>query len=343
MQAKTVEEIALLLGASVKGDGKKIIAGVSTIDLAGPQDISFLANDKYAKLLPVSKAGAVVLSEKHTADCPEGTVALISENPRLAFARLLQAVEKKPERKPGVHPSAYVSASAVVDPSAHVGPFCVIGDDTHIGADVVLESHCVISDRCRIGQGTWFYPRVTVYSDVHLGAACTIHSGVVLGSDGFGFAQSPKGEWEKMPQVGGVRIGDKVDIGANTTVDRGALSHTIIGDGVLIDNLVQIAHNVDIGDMTAIAACTGISGSTKIGKRCLIGGSSMIAGHLTIADGVCLTGATGVANDIKEKGVYGSAISARPYEQWRRNLARFHRLDELAKRVKRLEKQLNDR
>lgn len=340
MQAMTVGAVAQLLGAELRGDASVLLTGVSTLEAAGPKDITFLANEKYAKALPLTKAGAVVLSEKYVSDCPNGAAMLISENPRLLFARLLQHLDKKPLRLPGVHSSAVVAATAKIDPSAHIGPYCVIGEAVVIGPAVVLEPHCVVGDHSVIGEGTWFYPRVTVYKGVKLGKHCTVHSGAVLGSDGFGFAQSESGEWEKMPQVGGVRIGDSVDIGANTTIDRGALSDTVIERGVLVDNLVQIAHNVEIGEMTAIAACTGISGSVKIGKRCLIGGSSMIAGHLSIADGVCLTGATGVANDIKDKGVYGSGITARPYEQWRRNLARFHHLDELVKRVRRLEKKL---
>ncbi len=331
-------KIADVLGLTlVQGDPQKALLGVATLETATENDLSFLAHEKYTKYLLTTQAGAVILAPAFVAQLPAGTAGLVGENPKLAFARLLQLLSAAQLAPQGIHPTALCAEGALIDPTASIGPYCVVGA-SQIQAGVVLGAHCIIGDQCLIGAKTVLKPRVTLYDDVHLGAQCTVHSGAVLGSDGFGFVPSETGAWEKIPQVGGVRIGDRVEIGANTTIDRGAIAHTRIADGVLLDNLIQVAHNVEIGENTAIAACTGISGSTKIGRRCMIGGSAMIAGHLTIADEVHLTGATGVANSIHQKGVYGSAISARPYEQWRRNLARFHHLDELAKRVKKLEK-----
>jgi UDP-3-O-[3-hydroxymyristoyl] glucosamine N-acyltransferase len=253
----------------------------------------------------------------------------------------LQYMAQKKPPVLGIHPTAEVSHEASIHETASIGPYCVIGV-SKIGPGVVIEAHSIIGDRCSLAEKVWLHARVTLYDDVCLGVSTVVHSGTVIGSDGFGFVPKRTGGWEKMPQVGGVRIGDRVDIGANTTIDRGALSHTVIGNDVILDNLIQIAHNVEIGDGTAMAACTAVAGSTKIGRRCMIGGASLISGHIVIVDDVHLAGGTGVSNHIKEKGVYASAITARPFEQWRRNLARFHHLDELGKRVKKIEKQIEE-
>lgn len=327
--------LAQLLRVELKqGNPDTPMSGVATLESATAQQMTFVADDKYALLLPQTKAGAVILSEKHLALCP--TAALLTETPKLVFAQLLQWMTQK-QTIPGVHPTAVIDQRAVIHETASVGPYCVIGNST-IGPNVVLGAHTIIGDQCVLSEKVYLHARVTLYNDVWLGEHTVVHSGTIIGSDGFGFVPKQTGGWEKMPQVGGVRIGERVDIGANTTIDRGALSHTIIEQDVILDNLIQIAHNVTIGAGTAMAACTVVAGSTTIGQRCLIGGASLISGHITIADDVHLAGGTGVSNHIKEKGTYASTITARPFEQWKRNLARFHHLDDLGKRIKQIEK-----
>ncbi len=335
----TLSELANQFRLILVGDPTRLITGVSTLEKATPNDISFFAHEKYGEALKNTQSGAVILTPEQANLCP--TNALITPNPKWALMQLLQHFSPPKVFARGIHPTAVIQEEATIDPSASIGPYVVIGK-SQIGPDVVIEAHCVIGDDCMIGRKTHLKPRVTLYDDVTIGEYGLIQSGVVLGADGFGFVQGSNG-WEKIPQIGGLHIGNRVDIGANTTLDRGALAPTTVGDGVILDNLIQVGHNVDIGDQTAIAACTAIAGSTKIGKRCMIGGSSMLSGHIYLADDVHLAGGTGVANSIKEKGVYASGLSARPYEQWRRNLARFHHLDELWKRVKKLEKESSEK
>jgi UDP-3-O-[3-hydroxymyristoyl] glucosamine N-acyltransferase len=332
-------ELANQFQLTLVGDPTHLVTGISTLEKATPNDISFFAHDKYGEALKNTQSGAVIITPEQADLCP--TNALITPNPKWALMQLLQHFSSPKAFQAGIHPTALIHEEANIDPSASIAPYVVIGK-SQIGPDVVIEAHCVIGNDCVIGRKTHLKPRVTLYDDVIIGEQGLIHSGVVLGADGFGFVQGNNG-WEKIPQIGGLRIGNRVDIGANTTIDRGALAPTTIGHGVILDNLIQVGHNVDIGDQTAIAACTAIGGSTKIGKRCMIGGCSLISGHIQIADDVHLAGGTGVANHIKEKGVYASGLSARPYEQWRRNLARFHHLDELWKRVKKLEKESTEK
>ncbi len=283
------------------------------------------------------QAAAVLL----TAADAEGFAgnALIVANPYLAYASLSHLFDRKPKAAPGVHPTALVAEDAQVDPSAAIGPYAVIEAGAKIAAGVTVGAHCVIGARCEIGEGGWLAPRVTLYHDVRIGKRVVIQSGAVIGGEGFGFANE-KGVWQKIAQIGGVSIGDDVEIGANTTLDRGALSDTRIGNGVKLDNQIMIAHNVQVGDNTAMAACVGISGSTSIGKNCMIAGGVGMVGHIDVCDGVFVTGMTMVTRSITEPGAYSSGTAMQPAAEWKKSVARIRQLDDMARRVKQLEKQL---
>jgi UDP-3-O-[3-hydroxymyristoyl] glucosamine N-acyltransferase len=265
--------------------------------------------------------------------------ALIADNAHVCFARIASWLYPEPENERGVHPTAVIDPSARVAPSASVGAYAVVQARAIVADEVRIGPGCHIGSGSVLGRGTRLMPRVTIMHSCTIGEDCLIHSGAVIGSDGFGYAHD-SGKWIKVPQLGGVRVGNRVEIGANTTIDRGALRDTIIGDGVKLDNLIQIAHNVQIGQDTAIAACVGIAGSTRVGSRCMIGGQVGIAGHLEIADGVQVLGKSLVASSIREPGVYSSSIKAVPADAWRRNVVRLNQLDDIARRLRALEKRL---
>jgi len=328
-------EIAQALGAELRGDPEVRISGLATLQAAGPDQLSFLANPSYAKYLADTRAAAVILSPAAAGDGP--TNVLLLDNPYLGYARLSHWFDPAPVAPPGIHPAAVVDASATIAASASIGPNAVIEADVVVGEQVVIGAGSVIGARTSIGSGSIVRPRVTLAHDVVIGQRCHILSGAVIGSDGFGFANE-KGQWHRIAQLGRVILGDDVEVGANTTIDRGALDDTVIGNGVKLDNLIQIAHNVRIGDHSAMAAMVGIAGSTKIGSHCVFGGASGVAGHLEIADQVHLTGMTLVTGDIRQPGVYSSGTSADTNKQWRKNAVRFRQLDTLARRVKELEK-----
>ena len=330
-------DIAKALGAELKGDPEVQITGLATLSAAGPGQISFLANPAYGKYLADTRASAVILSPSAAQDCP--TNVLLLDNPYLGYARLSHWFDPAPVPAPGVHSSAVVDPSARIAESASIGPNAVIEAEAEIAENVVIGAGSIVGARCRIGRDTVIRPRVTLAHDVVVGQRCHILSGAVIGSDGFGFANE-KGVWHRIAQLGSVVLGDEVEVGANTTIDRGALDDTVIGDGVKLDNLIQIAHNVHIGEHSAMAAIVGIAGSTRIGRHCVFGGASGVAGHLEIADQVHLTGMTLVTGDIREPGVYSSGTSADTNRQWRKNAVRFRQLDVLARRVKELEKKL---
>ena len=330
-------DIAKALGAELKGDPEVQITGLATLSAAGPGQISFLANPAYGKYLADTRASAVILSPSAAQDCP--TNVLLLDNPYLGYARLSHWFDPAPVPAPGVHASAVVDPSARIAESASIGPNAVIEAEAEIAENVVIGAGSIVGARCRIGRDTVIRPRVTLAHDVVVGQRCHILSGAVIGSDGFGFANE-KGVWHRIAQLGSVVLGDDVEVGANTTIDRGALDDTVIGDGVKLDNLIQIAHNVHIGEHSAMAAMVGIAGSTRIGRHCVFGGASGVAGHLEIADQVHLTGMTLVTGDIREPGVYSSGTSADTNRQWRKNAVRFRQLDVLARRVKELEKKL---
>ncbi|MBW4936110.1 UDP-3-O-(3-hydroxymyristoyl)glucosamine N-acyltransferase [Marinobacter sp. F4206] len=332
-----LEEIAKALGAELRGDPDVQVAGLATLQAASPGQISFLANPSYAKYLADSQASAVIMSPASAGDAK--TNVLLLDNPYLGYARLSHWFDPEPVSQPGIHPSAVVDASARVADDASIGPNAVIEADVEIGEKVVVGAGSVIGARAQVGAGTVIRPRVTLAHDVIVGQRCHILSGAVIGSDGFGFANE-KGVWHRIAQLGRVVLGNDVEVGANTTIDRGALDDTVIGDGVKLDNLIQIAHNVQIGDHSAMAAMVGIAGSTRIGRHCVFGGASGVAGHLDIADQVHLTGMTLVTGDIREPGVYSSGTSADTNRKWRKNAVRFRQLDDLARRIKELEKKL---
>nr|MBO2509494.1 UDP-3-O-(3-hydroxymyristoyl)glucosamine N-acyltransferase [Gammaproteobacteria bacterium] len=334
----TLGQLAERLGATLRGAADKPISGLATLQEAGPDQLSFLANPQYRKFLADTRAGAVLLTpadaEGYAGD------ALLIDNPYLAYARLSHLFDRKPQAVPGqIHPSAVIAADAQVDPSASIGAYAVIESGAQIGPGVSIGAHCFIGARSVIGEGGWLAPRVTLYHDVKIGKRVVIQSGAVIGGEGFGFAKE-QGAWQKIAQIGGVTIGDDVEIGANTTIDRGALSDTLIGNGVKLDNQIMIAHNVQVGDHTAMAACCGISGSAKIGKHCMLAGGVGLVGHIEICDGVFITGMTMVTRSITEPGAYSSGTAMQPAAEWKKSAARIRQLDDMARRLQQLEKRL---
>ncbi|MEE5126291.1 UDP-3-O-(3-hydroxymyristoyl)glucosamine N-acyltransferase [Pseudomonas alliivorans] len=328
-------QLAEFLGATLRGDKDKDINGLATLQEAGPDQISFLANPQYRKFLTDTHAAAVLLKPAD-AESFAGN-ALLVPDPYLAYARISHLFDPKPKAAAGIHPTAVISDDAVVDPAASIGAFAIVESGARIAAQVTIGAHCFIGARCEIGEGGWLAPRVTLYHDVRIGKRVVIQSGAVLGGEGFGFANE-KGIWQKIAQIGGVSIGDDVEIGVNTAIDRGALADTRIGNGVKLDNQIQIAHNVQIGDHTAMAACVGISGSTKIGKHCMLAGGVGLVGHIEICDGVFITGMTMVTHSITEPGSYSSGTAMQPAAEWRKSAARLRKIDDMARRLQKLEK-----
>lgn len=339
MKSFTLEELAERTGAQVRGDAQKLVSGLGTLQHAGPQQLAFLANANYRKQLADTAAGAVLLREEDAegfqGDC------LIVADPYMAYAGLSHLFDRKPLAAAGIHPTAVVDPSAQVAESASIGPGVVIEAGAEVGENVVLGAYCVIGARSRIGKDGWLAPRVTLYHDVQIGERVVIQSGAVIGGEGFGFAQQA-GQWHKIAQIGGVVMGDDVEIGANTTIDRGALDNTLIGNGVKLDNQIMIAHNVEIGDHTAMAACVGISGSTKIGRHCMLAGGVGLVGHIELCDNVFVTGMTMVTHSITEPGAYSSGTAMQPAGDWKKNAVRFRQLDDMAKRLRGLEKTVKE-
>jgi len=339
MVSSTLGELAVQFGCTLRGNPDAVITHVATLESADSTALSFLANPKYKIHLSSTQAGAVVLDAASAEECP--AAVLITRQPYVVFARIAAVLHPAPRPTAGKHASAVVASAASIANSAEIGAHVVIGEQSIIHENVVIAPGCVLGSKVTIGAGTRLMANVTVMDSTVIGQRCIINSGAVLGSEGFGFAPSKEG-WIKVPQIGRVMIGDDVEIGANTTIDRGAIGDTVIGNGVKLDNQIQIAHNVRIGDHTAVAACTGISGSTSIGKNCMIAGQVGIAGHLTICDNVVITGKTMVSTSIRTAGVYSGSLHAEEARNFRRNAARFARLDELAKQVKRLDKKSQD-
>lgn len=339
-QPQTLLEISKAIGADLvageSADNTTQITSIASLETAESGSISFLSNPIYKKHLAATKASAVVLLAHDVEDCSSS--ALVCKDPRLALAKLLQLCDTSTKKPSGIHPSAVIGTDVKLGLQLSIGPNCVIGNNAQLGDMVVLQAGVVIGDDCIIGAETELKANVTLYNKVTLGKQCTVHSGTVIGSDGFGYATDSDGAWVKMLHLGGVVIGDNVEIGSNTSIDRGMLDNTVIGDQVIIDNLVQIAHNVNIGARTAIAGCVGIAGSTSIGKNCLIGGACNIVGHIVIGDKVIITGASSVSHSLPEPGVYSSGFPAKEYSLWRKNVARFMFLDSMAKKIRELEK-----
>lgn len=330
----SLRDLAQHVNGEVCGDEAVMINRLSTLSEAKNGEIAFLANPNYRSLLATTKASAVILSEADLDQCP--CAAIVVPNPYVAYAQLSHLFVEQPDA-PSIHPTAIIDSSAQLGKNVSVGPQVVIGAKAVIGDQVTIGAGTVIERTSSIGEETWIAPNVTIYHDVVVGKRCIIHSSTVIGADGFGFANN-RGTWLKIAQLGGVRIGDDVEIGACVTIDRGALENTIIEDGVKLDNQIQIAHNVKIGAHTAIAGCAGIAGSTTIGRYCIIAGGVGIVGHITITDKVHITGMTMVTKSITEPGVYSSGMTFMPDAQWKKNAARFRHLDEMAKRLNALEK-----
>ena len=333
----SLADLARYLEAEVRGDSGMVISGLATLASAQAGQLGFLANPHYRAQLQGTRASAVILHPDLADECP--VACLITPSPYLAYAKASQLFSNRPRQPEGVHPSACVADNVV------------LGQGCRIGPHVVIESGCVLGDRVEIGPGSvvgansWIgndsllHANVTLYHGVVLGERCVLHSAVVIGADGFGFAPA-QGRWHKIAQLGGVRIGNDVEIGASTTIDRGALEDTKIGNNVILDNQIQIAHNVEIGDGTAIAGCTGIAGSTRIGKYCTIAGAVGIAGHLEIADHVHITMRSAITKSITEAGSWSSGTAMSTTAEWRKNAARFRQLDDMARRIRSLEQRL---
>jgi len=328
-------EIAERFGGEIAGDPAVRVSRVATLESAGPDTIAFFANDRYLPQLKKTRAGAVILGEP--ARAATRIARIVCANPYAYFARVSTWFNPAPAPRPGVHPSAVVDASARISTEAEIGPCVVVGRNATIGAGSVIGAGSFVGDQVVIGNGTRLYANVTVYHDCVIGNRVIVHSGVVIGADGFGIALDA-GRWLKVPQIGRAVIGDDVEIGANTTIDRGALDDTVIEEGVKLDNQIQIGHNVRIGAHTAIAAFAGVAGSAKIGRNCRIGGASGIAGHLTIADHVEISTFTLVTKSIDRPGTYTGAYVFEPHAEWRRNAVQLRHLSELAGRVRSLEK-----
>lgn len=332
--AKSLAELASLVNGSVIGDASCQIEGVATLAKAERRHISFLSNALYKKFLKTTAAGAVILTRDNASSCQ--TNALVVNDPYVSYAKIAAQLNPTPLVAPGIHPSAVIANSASIAASAAIGAQCVIGENVVIEDGVSVGPGCVIEHDCRVGKDSRLIARVTLCHATVLGERCLVHPGVVIGSDGFGVAND-HGIWIKVPQLGAVRIGSDVEIGANTTIDRGALDDTVIEDGVKLDNLIQVAHNVVIGAHTVIAGCVGIAGSAVIGKHCGIGGGVGILGHLQIADGVQVTAMSMVTKSIKSPGVYSSGVPLQTNQDWHKNAVRYKQLDEMAKKLKELE------
>ncbi|MCW9012822.1 MAG: UDP-3-O-(3-hydroxymyristoyl)glucosamine N-acyltransferase [Gammaproteobacteria bacterium] len=333
----TLSQLSDEVGGKVVGNGDVTIRRVASIQDAGAEEITFLSSSKYAKHLQSTKAEAVILTEELVDASP--VASLVVKNPRAVYARIVALLYPAYQPAPQIHTSAVIDASAHVAETAFIGPHAVIEAGAAIYENAYIGPGCVIGRDSRIGAHTVINANVSIYHDCHLGENCIVHSGTTIGADGFGF-EHDAGEWVKIPQVGGVRIGNNVEIGACSTVDRGALNHTVIDDGVKLDNHIQIAHNVKVGANTVMSNGVGVAGSTSIGKNCLIGGMTGIRDHIEITDNVMITAMSLVSKSLTKAGSYSSNTPIDDTRAWRKNTARFRQLDEMARRLKQLEKKL---
>lgn len=323
-------ELAQRFELELRGEDRPV-HGVGTLSGAAPAQLSFLANPRYRTQLAETAAGVVVLRAED-ADARTGSV-LVARDPYTAFAKIAALFERKPSRDAGIHPTAAIDPSATVDPSAHIGPHVSIGANSRIGARALIGAGCVIGDDCEVGEACELVARVTLVTRVRLGKRVLVHPGAVLGADGFGIAMD-HGRWIKVPQLGGVLVGDDCEIGANTTIDRGALGDTVLEDDVRLDNQIQVGHNVRIGAHTAMAGCSAVAGSATIGRHCLVGGGAGILGHLEVCDRVVITAMSLVTHSIREPGEYSSGTPLMDNRSWRRSAARFKQLDDIARRAR---------
>ncbi|EGQ8016439.1 UDP-3-O-(3-hydroxymyristoyl)glucosamine N-acyltransferase [Vibrio sp. B511a] len=340
MKTLTLTELATITGGELFGDESLVVSRVAPMDKAQEGDVTFLSNPKYAKHLSECQATVVMVKAEHKDQCVGN--ALVVSDPYVAFARVVQAMDTTPKPADDIAPSAVIAADVKMGENVTIGANAVIETGVELGDNVSVGAGCFIGKNAKLGNNTKLWANVTIYHEVSLGDDCLVQSGTVIGSDGFGYAND-KGEWIKIPQLGSVRIGNRVEIGACTTIDRGALEDTIIEDNVILDNQLQIAHNVQIGYGTVMPGGTIVAGSTKIGKYCQIGGASVLNGHITIADGVAITGMGMVMRSIEEKGLYSSGIPLQTNREWRKTATRVHRIDEMNKRLKAVEKQLEQK
>lgn len=335
----SLQSISEIVGGTLVGDPQKSISNIQALDQAGPESISFLTDRKYVSALSVTQAGAVLLhpamAEGYRAD------HILVENPYLAYAKVSQLFETDPPPVPGIHETAVIAETAKIGEGVSIGAHAVISDHCVIGNDCMVGAGVFVGAHTEIGAETKIYPNCSIYHEVIIGKQCLIHSGVVIGAHGFGFAPSEEG-WVKICQIGRVIIEDRVELGANSTVDRGALQDTIIRENAIIDNLVMVAHNCEIGSRTAIAGQAGVAGSAKVGSNCLIGGQTGIAGHISVSDNTVFTGQAMVPKSIKEPGSYSSGIPIMESREWRRTVARIKKLDEMTQKIKDLEKAIKE-
>jgi UDP-3-O-[3-hydroxymyristoyl] glucosamine N-acyltransferase len=331
----TLGELAVRFGCELRGDPAAIVDSVAALSQAGPRSITFLANPKYVSQLAETRAGAVILDAKSAS--ASKVPVLIAANPHATYARVATLLHPDAPLEPGVHPAATVAKGAHLDPSAQISAQAYVGEGVRIGARCFIGPGVVVERGAVIGDDTRLVARLFVGHHVVFGRRCIVQPGAVIGGDGFGFAPE-KGTWVKVPQVGGVIIGDDVEIGANTTIDRGALDDTVIEEGAKLDNLIMIAHNVRIGAHSALAACVAIAGSSVVGKRCMLAGKVGLSGHVELCDDVVVLGTSFISHSITKPGVYSSALPSEEASVWRKIVARIKRLDSMAKRMRALEK-----
>ena len=328
MPTFTAAELAARFGLELRGEDR-IVAGVGTLADALPSQLAFLANPRYRSQLAQTRAGVVVLRGDDADACT--CTALVARDPYVAFARIAALFEPRPAHAPGIHPTVAVDPTALVDPAASIGPHASIGARSRVGAGAIIGPGCVIGDDCEVGEDCELQARVTLWTRVRLGKRVRILPGAVLGAAGFGMAMEA-GRWINVPQLGGVVVGDDCEIGANTTIDRGALGDTVLEEDVRLDNQIQIGHNVRIGAHTAMAGCAAVAGSARIGRHCLVGGGAGILGHLEVCDRVVITAMSLVTHSLREPGEYSSGTPLMDNRSWRKSAARFKQLDRIARR-----------
>lgn len=337
MMEFTLATLAQKINAKMVGDGNVVVSSIATLKSAQSGQISFLSNPKYKEQIFISQASAIVIREADLEGF-EGN-ALVMDNPYVGYAMLANIMDHTPAPANGISSMAMISPDAIIGNNVSIGPNAVIEAGVNIGDNAIIGANTFIGHRASIGEGCRVWANVVIYHGVDIGANCLIHASAVIGADGFGFAPH-EGEWHKIPQLGGVKIGVGTEIGAGTTIDRGALDDTLIGNGCIIDDQVHVGHNVILGEHSAIAGNTCIAGSVNIGNHCIIGGACAINGHLNICDGVTITGMTMVIKDITEAGVYSSGMPSQSNREWRKNGARYRQLDDIAKRLKAVERRL---
>ncbi len=338
----SAKQIAEALNGTVEGDENVEVNNLSKIEEGKQGTLSFLANPKYTQYIYTTNASIIIVSKSFKSEKPVKNTLIRVDDPYMSFAALLEMYKKAKARNAGVSRLAYIARSAIIGKNVYIGEFVSIGDNSVVGDNCKIYPNTTIGYNCKIGNDTIINMGCKIYDDTIIGNRCTIHAGVVLGADGFGFAPQTGETFKKVPQIGNVVIEDLVEIGANTTIDRATLGSTIIRKGVKLDNLIQVAHNVEIGENTVIAAQTGISGSTKIGKNCMVGGQAGFAGHLTIADEVKISAQSGLGKNIKQKGTILEGSPAFIFRDFQRSYIHFRRFDSIVKRLENLERKMKE-